>query len=543
VIYASVESHLSDSLQRDSSNSTGGLYAQDRFLEAVLTTGDIHTAHVFSDTPQQPARSVALQRRVDEQRVQWKHLALLPQLVDAHQYICVSHDTAFASVCSVRASIGRVAFPVCCHVHALVGADILGYIALGLLRAESVDVFLVSNNATREALIHVMDAAVDWIVTKHPSAHLNTSRVEYIPLPTDTGLFRPREKKYCRETVGLDTDKLILLTPRRTLRKRKDDPEPLLVILNSISKRYPNILLVMAGEDVGVTSAADLERQARALGVSQCIRVVSDLPPHVKPLLYGASDIFVSTNDSLQPHFELTPLEAMSSGLPVVTTDWMDSADLIEDGHDGIIVPTYWNPIAAVMMPWLSIGAWAAHFLADRTIVDVRRLRGAIETLLASSELRMELGAAARRTVEAHRSTQTIANRAASLWNEQLVALRTVKDDPLHSQSLDYSRTFRHYATSELNMDTMISISAEGRLLLGDDITPPTTQQVPAMLRADAGRLLEMVTITPMTIQSAVNSGSEFTFEALIWLMKSGYLELDTPTAQPLKRTIVRATT
>jgi glycosyltransferase involved in cell wall biosynthesis len=52
--------------------------------------------------------------------------------------------------------------------------------------------------------------------------------------------------------------------------------------------------------------------------------------------VYKASDMYVLT--SLTEGFSLTTIEAMASGLPVVTTDCVGPRDIIENGVDGLIV-------------------------------------------------------------------------------------------------------------------------------------------------------------------------------------------------------------
>jgi glycosyltransferase involved in cell wall biosynthesis len=79
-----------------------------------------------------------------------------------------------------------------------------------------------------------------------------------------------------------------------------------------------------------------------------------------------AHDIFVFP--SLVEGMPLTLLEAMATGMPVVTTNTSGMADVVEDGVDGLLVP----------------GA------------DAESLRAAIERLCGCVKLRKELGRAGR---------------------------------------------------------------------------------------------------------------------------------------------------
>jgi starch synthase len=88
------------------------------------------------------------------------------------------------------------------------------------------------------------------------------------------------------------------------------------------------------------------------------------------PEVFRSSDIFVFP--SLVEGFGLVILEAMASGLPVITTSHTGGYDVIEDGVDGFIVP----------------------------IRDVEAIKEKIEFLYRNPELREEMGRAARRKAE-----------------------------------------------------------------------------------------------------------------------------------------------
>ena len=68
------------------------------------------------------------------------------------------------------------------------------------------------------------------------------------------------------------------------------------------------------------------------------VRSVGILPPQMVAEHYRESDVFVfpSVNEGLAQVL----LEAMSSGLPLVASDYSGAGDLITDGKEGFIVPT-----------------------------------------------------------------------------------------------------------------------------------------------------------------------------------------------------------
>ena len=118
----------------------------------------------------------------------------------------------------------------------------------------------------------------------------------------------------------------------------------------------------------------------RLIGPIVSCEVLSDMPDNVvyegpsHPCgvanVMRTADLFVSP--TLEDAFALVVLEAMASGLPVITTMNAGSAELVSDGHNGMIVP-----------------AGNAEALAE-----------SIRHVVESVELRRNLGVAARHTVQ-----------------------------------------------------------------------------------------------------------------------------------------------
>ncbi len=89
------------------------------------------------------------------------------------------------------------------------------------------------------------------------------------------------------------------------------------------------------------------------------------------PEFYAAADIFCLP--SLEEGFPLVLLQAMASGLPVVTTPEAGAADIMTDGREGVIVPSG----------------------------DGGALTDALAALVSDAERRQAMGSAARALVEA----------------------------------------------------------------------------------------------------------------------------------------------
>ena len=127
-------------------------------------------------------------------------------------------------------------------------------------------------------------------------------------------------------------------------------------------------------------------QQINALGLTNEVSLLgerSDIP-----YILSTSDIFV-----LSSYFEGMPvsiMEAMASGLPIISTDVGGVSELVDNGNTGILVPS--------------------------NHVDL--LSRAIELLLLNPSLRQKMGAAGRNKVQTEFSFQTMINHYISYYSQ-----------------------------------------------------------------------------------------------------------------------------
>jgi glycosyltransferase involved in cell wall biosynthesis len=137
-----------------------------------------------------------------------------------------------------------------------------------------------------------------------------------------------------------------------------------------------------------------LQAQAKRLGIAERVRLAGSQAHDVVCLAYQRASVFVLpcvvASDGDRDGIPNVLLEAMSSGVPVVSTPISGIPELIEPGLDGLLVPPN-NPTA---------------------------LAEAIDKLLASQELRESLARAARAKIESSFSLDASAERLLSLFGE-----------------------------------------------------------------------------------------------------------------------------
>jgi glycosyltransferase involved in cell wall biosynthesis len=130
-------------------------------------------------------------------------------------------------------------------------------------------------------------------------------------------------------------------------------------------RRNPSMFLTVAG----CLAAEEVVNRTFAPECRERLCVVPFVKRADMPALYAEHDVFVFP--SLMEGMPLTLLEAMASGMPVVTTWSSGMADVIEDGHNGLLV----------------------------TPADAEALANSIQELADSAELRARIGRSAQETV------------------------------------------------------------------------------------------------------------------------------------------------
>jgi glycosyltransferase involved in cell wall biosynthesis len=133
-----------------------------------------------------------------------------------------------------------------------------------------------------------------------------------------------------------------------------------------VAEKVPGVRLTVAG----CSAPVEQVKNAFAPSVREQITVLPFVTREEISAVYSSHDIFVFP--SLVEGMPLTLLEAMATGMPVVTTNTCGMADVVEDEVNGLLVPA----------------------------ADSEKLACGIERLCQSTELRKRLGLAAQETMQ-----------------------------------------------------------------------------------------------------------------------------------------------
>lgn len=153
-----------------------------------------------------------------------------------------------------------------------------------------------------------------------------------IPYGVDTNLFKPLDKYECRKSLGLPVDSIILGYLGRL---SKFDPFMAYDTLRQIKKRsnHKNIILVVSGGRKK-TKPVIVKDDFIYLGYLQRIQI---------PKFLNSCDIFFNPVAGICEGFGLTIIEAMSCGLPILSTSWNGYSETIPKDLGFMTARTCWK--------------------------------------------------------------------------------------------------------------------------------------------------------------------------------------------------------
>jgi glycosyltransferase involved in cell wall biosynthesis len=159
-------------------------------------------------------------------------------------------------------------------------------------------------------------------------------RKQVVSIPNGVDLNRfagDVDRTRVRERFGIDPDARIILAVGNI--RRIKGYEFLFEVFDRIAEKDRRLVLLICGNDM-FHYKKKLLPLLRSNELARRV-VFADFVEDIESV-YKAADIYVLT--SLTEGFSLTTIEAMATGLPVVTTDCVGPRDIINNGVDGVIV-------------------------------------------------------------------------------------------------------------------------------------------------------------------------------------------------------------
>ncbi len=155
----------------------------------------------------------------------------------------------------------------------------------------------------------------------------HSDRIRSIPNPLDTSAY----------TFRLRTSATPRLVWLRTFSETYNPPLAV-DVLARVRERFPDASLIMVGRDKRDGTAARARALAKELGVEDAVEFVGAVPKSAVPEQMQRGDVLLNT-----PRIDNTPisvLEALATGLCVVSTDVGGLPYLLQHEKDALLVPT-----------------------------------------------------------------------------------------------------------------------------------------------------------------------------------------------------------
>ncbi|MCL2691223.1 MAG: glycosyltransferase family 4 protein [Candidatus Bathyarchaeota archaeon] len=160
------------------------------------------------------------------------------------------------------------------------------------------------------------------------------SRIRVIHNGVDTHKFQPAiDKQKIKTELGLNPDDQVILSVGRLYARK--GLFTLIDAMPSVVKRFKRVKFVISGKGQS-DEMAKLNAHAERLGVKDNIIFTGYYPDKKLPKLYQSADVFAFS--TFYEHHPFAVLEALATGLPVVTTTVGGIAETIETGRNGLLV-------------------------------------------------------------------------------------------------------------------------------------------------------------------------------------------------------------
>jgi len=213
-------------------------------------------------------------------------------------------------------------------------------------------------------------------------------KIKVIHNGVDTKKFQPAaDKRKVKAELGFNPDDPAIVSVGRLYARK--GLFTLIESMPAVIARFPNAKFIISGKGQS-DEMHKLNAHAQRLGVTSNIIFTGYTPDKELPKLYQAADIFAFS--TFYEHHPFAVLEALATGLPVVTTNVGGIPETINSGKNGLLVPPF----------------------------NSKRFSEAILYFLEHQTQATEMGAKARQTVEQQLDWQIVVKDAMKVYDQAL---------------------------------------------------------------------------------------------------------------------------
>lgn len=178
--------------------------------------------------------------------------------------------------------------------------------------------------------------------------HLERCKIQFFPTRVDTGVFKPKGTHAAKQELMLPKDMVLVVTTGR-LHRAKGWPL-LLEAMENFCRNRKNALLVFVG-DGGDRFA--LEEAIVEKGLNDHVFLAGQQPRNRLAIYLQAADLFIMGSE--QEGWSTSLIEALATGLPIVTTPFSSANSIVKQGVNGFVVARDARQFANAMVDALEL--------------------------------------------------------------------------------------------------------------------------------------------------------------------------------------------
>jgi 1,4-alpha-glucan branching enzyme len=217
---------------------------------------------------------------------------------------------------------------------------------------------------------------------------VSESKIRVIHNGVDTKKFQPAaDKRKVKAELGFNPDDPAIVSVGRLYARK--GLFTLIESIPAVAAKFPNAKFIVSGKGQS-DEMRKLVVHAEKLGVKDKLIFTGYFPDKKLPKLYQAADVFAFS--TFYEHHPFAVLEALSTGLPVVTTNVGGIPETITDGKDGFMCKPF----------------------------DAEAFSARILYLLENPAQANEMGYQARKTIEERFDWRIVVKEAIKVYNEVL---------------------------------------------------------------------------------------------------------------------------
>ncbi|MDD1418926.1 glycosyltransferase family 4 protein [Dolichospermum sp. ST_sed1] len=379
-----------------------------------------------------------------------------------------------------RRFIDQRAYSVCGVTHTIASMVVMEKIAQLLITpVQPWDAMICTSIAVKTAIDRIFHTQAEYLAQRTGSKPNSLIQLPVIPLGVDCQAFNQgnntaNTRSSLRQELGIPPEDIVVLFVGRLCFYAKAHPVPMYMALEKAAKiTQAKIHFVLAGWFENEQEEVNLKQSTKTFCPSVNCIFLDGRKPEIRFRIWSVADIFMSLVDNIQETFGLTPIEAMSAGLPTIVSDWDGYKETVRHEIDGFRIPTLIPPTEsgldlalAYFTNQFNYSSYIAHSSLSIN-VDIDAATKALILLINNPELRKKMGENGRQRANQTYNWPVIIKAYENLWQELAdIRMTATMSTPLISNQPaipwcdDPFRLFAHYSSSTANQNLMLGLGS-----------------------------------------------------------------------------------